>query len=230
MTTLSSTARGAEPVVLPPNGLAASFRRIGALVKRYVYLLRSSGVRLVELIYWPFLQMLTWGFLQKYLAATTSPLAQGAGAFPHAADELRHALQLRVARQLVTELDLCARRRLVTAAELQAPLLGIVARRLEITQGAFDLRRIDPSLWVSNEDACWIVHDRLAALRHYPLVSARQARDLARRVDELAQGVRRAAVAAAVGLDDRPHRAIHTNVSRLLAGPGRPAGAVPRTS
>jgi ABC-2 type transport system permease protein len=34
---------------------------------------------LVELIYWPFLQMLTWGFLQKYLAGTTSPLAQGAG-------------------------------------------------------------------------------------------------------------------------------------------------------
>jgi ABC-2 type transport system permease protein len=48
-------------------------------VKRYIYLLRSSGVRLVELIYWPFLQMLTWGFLQKYLAQTASPLAQGAG-------------------------------------------------------------------------------------------------------------------------------------------------------
>jgi len=48
-------------------------------VKRYMYLLRSSGVRLVELIYWPFLQMLTWGFLQKYLAGTTSPLAQAAG-------------------------------------------------------------------------------------------------------------------------------------------------------
>ena len=59
--------------------MAASFRRIGALVQRYIYLLRSSGVRLVELIYWPFLQMLTWGFLQKYLAGTTSPLAQGAG-------------------------------------------------------------------------------------------------------------------------------------------------------
>ena len=44
-----------------------------------MYLLRSSGVRLVELIYWPFLQMLTWGFLQKYLAGTTSPLAQAAG-------------------------------------------------------------------------------------------------------------------------------------------------------
>ncbi len=79
MTTLSATASGAEPIILPPNGWAASFRRIGALVKRYIYLLRSSGVRLVELIYWPFLQMITWGFLQKYLAGTTSPLAQGAG-------------------------------------------------------------------------------------------------------------------------------------------------------
>ena len=59
--------------------MRASLRRIGALVERYIYLLRSSGVRLVELIYWPFLQMLTWGFLQKYLAETTSPLAQAAG-------------------------------------------------------------------------------------------------------------------------------------------------------
>jgi ABC-2 type transport system permease protein len=74
-----TTARGEEPVLLPPTGLSASLRRIGALVRRYTYLLRSSGVRLVELIYWPFLQMLTWGFLQKYLAGTTSPLAQAAG-------------------------------------------------------------------------------------------------------------------------------------------------------
>jgi ABC-2 type transport system permease protein len=74
-----STASGAVPVILPPNGLRASLRRIGAMVRRYVYLLRSSGIRLVELVYWPFLQMLTWGFLQKYLAGTTSTLAQAAG-------------------------------------------------------------------------------------------------------------------------------------------------------
>jgi ABC-2 type transport system permease protein len=79
MSTHSRTASGAEPILLPPTGPAASFRRISALVRRYMYLLRSSGVRLIELIYWPFLQMLTWGFLQKYLAGTTSPLAQGAG-------------------------------------------------------------------------------------------------------------------------------------------------------
>ncbi|HUU66913.1 MAG TPA: ABC transporter permease [Methyloceanibacter sp.] len=70
---------GAEPVLLPPSGVLASLRRVVALVHRYVYLLRSSGVRLVELIYWPFLQMLTWGFLQKYLAETTSPFIQAAG-------------------------------------------------------------------------------------------------------------------------------------------------------
>jgi ABC-2 type transport system permease protein len=79
MTVLEAGSSGAEPILLPPTGPAASFRRISALVRRYMYLLRSSGVRLVELIYWPFLQMLTWGFLQKYLAGTTSPLAQGAG-------------------------------------------------------------------------------------------------------------------------------------------------------
>jgi ABC-2 type transport system permease protein len=74
-----STAPGAVPVILPPSGVRASLRRIGAMVRRYTYLLRSSGIRLVELVYWPFLQMLTWGFLQKYLAGTTSPLAQAAG-------------------------------------------------------------------------------------------------------------------------------------------------------
>ena len=67
------------PIVLVATGLGASLRRIGALLKRYMYLLRSSGIRLLELIYWPFLQMLTWGFLQTYLAETKSPVAQGAG-------------------------------------------------------------------------------------------------------------------------------------------------------
>ena len=75
----SRAMSGVEPVLLPPNGLSASLRRIAALVRRYTYLLRSSGVRLVELIYWPFLQMLTWGFLQKYLAGTENPYAQTAG-------------------------------------------------------------------------------------------------------------------------------------------------------
>ncbi len=79
MTATHTDTAGAEPILYPQTGAAASLRRMAALVKRYVYLLRSSGVRIVELIYWPFLQMLTWGFLQKYLADTTSPLVQAAG-------------------------------------------------------------------------------------------------------------------------------------------------------
>lgn len=76
---LPPTFDGVRPVLLPPTGLQASLRRIAALVRRYIYLLRSSSVRFVELIYWPFLQMLTWGFLQKFLATTNNPYMQGAG-------------------------------------------------------------------------------------------------------------------------------------------------------
>ena len=41
--------------------------RVGALVLRHVYLLRSSVPRLLELIYWPMVQLLTWGFLQSFI-------------------------------------------------------------------------------------------------------------------------------------------------------------------
>jgi ABC-2 type transport system permease protein len=42
--------------------------RIGAMVLRYWYLLMSSWPRLLELLYWPVLQIITWGFLQSYIA------------------------------------------------------------------------------------------------------------------------------------------------------------------
>ncbi len=45
----------------------------------------------------------------------------------------------------------------------------------------FDLRRLDPADWVTSPAACWSVHDRLAALPHFPLVATRQARELSRR-------------------------------------------------
>jgi ABC-2 type transport system permease protein len=79
MSMAAAQRQGATPIILPPMGLGASLRRIFALLKRYMYLLRSSGIRLLELIYWPFLQMLTWGFLQTYLAETQSAAAQAAG-------------------------------------------------------------------------------------------------------------------------------------------------------
>ena len=46
---------------------------------------------------------------------------------------------------------------------------------------ALDLRRVDPALWVTCPAACREAHDRITELRHYPLISQRQARLLARR-------------------------------------------------
>ncbi len=54
-------------------------------------------------------------------------------------------------------------------------------RTLRSYSRAFDLTRLDPSRWVARDGDCWDVHDRLAALRHYPLVSQAQARALSRR-------------------------------------------------
>jgi hypothetical protein len=49
-----------------------------------------------------------------------------------------------------------------------------------IHSAAFDLRRIDPELWVTSDTPCWEAHDRLANRRHYQLVTARQRADLSR--------------------------------------------------
>jgi len=61
--------------------LSSSSRRIAAMVLRYWYLLRSSFARLIELIYWPAVQMLMWGFLQTYIAEQASMFAKAGGVF-----------------------------------------------------------------------------------------------------------------------------------------------------
>jgi ABC-2 type transport system permease protein len=50
-----------------PAYRAFSLGRVAAMIARYVYVMRSSWPRLAELVYWPLLQLLTWGFLQRYL-------------------------------------------------------------------------------------------------------------------------------------------------------------------
>jgi hypothetical protein len=45
----------------------------------------------------------------------------------------------------------------------------------------FDLRRIDPSLWVSGEKNTWKVPERLDALPHFPLMSGRHLKAVVRR-------------------------------------------------
>ena len=45
----------------------------------------------------------------------------------------------------------------------------------------FDMRHMDPSLWVTSTTNCWAAHDRLLGLRHYALISNKQESLLSRR-------------------------------------------------
>ncbi len=56
-----------------------SVHRIGAMILRYWYLLLSSWPRLMELLYWPVLQVITWGFLQTYIAQNANFFARAGG-------------------------------------------------------------------------------------------------------------------------------------------------------
>ena len=59
--------------------LALSAQRVGGMVLRYLYLMRSSWPRVVELVYWPTVQMILWGFISKFLATNSWWVAQAAG-------------------------------------------------------------------------------------------------------------------------------------------------------
>jgi len=45
----------------------------------------------------------------------------------------------------------------------------------------FDMRRLPPEAWVTGGEQCWIAHDRITDLMHFPLISRRQERLLAPR-------------------------------------------------
>jgi ABC-2 type transport system permease protein len=66
--------QAADPIAFSP-------RRVAAMVRRYWYLLRSSWPRLLELTYWPAVQMLMWGFLQLYVSENSGFFARAGGTF-----------------------------------------------------------------------------------------------------------------------------------------------------
>src|SRR5947209_12049601 len=68
------TAPSTSAIIVAPH-------RVGAMVLRYLYLLRSSWTRLLELIYWPAVQLFVWGFLQFYIAQNSGFFARASGVF-----------------------------------------------------------------------------------------------------------------------------------------------------
>ena len=64
-----------------PRASAAGFSpaRVLAMIERHLYLLGSSPVRLIDLAYWPTVQLLTWSFLQLYVGRTSQLPVLAAG-------------------------------------------------------------------------------------------------------------------------------------------------------
>jgi len=56
-----------------------SLERIWALSLRYTYLLRGSWPRILELAYWPAMQIVLWGFITLFLREQSSIVAQAFG-------------------------------------------------------------------------------------------------------------------------------------------------------
>lgn len=50
-------------------------RRIQALVRRHLYLLRRSIPRMMGLIFWPVMSLIVWGFITTYLQSVAAPKA-----------------------------------------------------------------------------------------------------------------------------------------------------------
>ncbi len=78
MTDLTRHPRAADGPE-PPLAAGSMAGRIGAMVLRHLYLLRSSWPRILELMYWPTIQMVLWGFITLYLLQLSSVIAQAAG-------------------------------------------------------------------------------------------------------------------------------------------------------
>ncbi|HXP06491.1 MAG TPA: ABC transporter permease [Stellaceae bacterium] len=58
---------------------AFSLGRVWAMMLRYLYILRSSWPRTLELLYWPTLQVLIWGFMSQFFAQNSSYVARAFG-------------------------------------------------------------------------------------------------------------------------------------------------------
>ncbi len=54
-----------------------SIGRVKALVLRYLYLLRSSWPRIIEIAYWPTMQMIIWGFVSQHFSSSSPELTAG---------------------------------------------------------------------------------------------------------------------------------------------------------
>jgi ABC-2 type transport system permease protein len=78
---MHAAANEPNAVFHPQTGLAASARRVRALIRRHAYLLLKSWPRMVSMAYYPTVTMVLWAFLTVYLKPTTNFLKDAPGFF-----------------------------------------------------------------------------------------------------------------------------------------------------
>jgi ABC-2 type transport system permease protein len=59
--------------------MSFSARRVGAMCLRHLYILKGSWPRVLEMAYWPAVNMVVWGFTSQFFSANSSWVAQAAG-------------------------------------------------------------------------------------------------------------------------------------------------------
>ncbi len=54
-------------------------RRLCAILLRHLYVMRTSWPRIIEMAYWPTMQMILWSFTSQFFRGHSSWVAQAAG-------------------------------------------------------------------------------------------------------------------------------------------------------
>ena len=60
-------ARGGDVLAAGGEEAAMNWRHISALVLRYTFLYTRSVPRVIEMFFWPVMDLLVWGFITIYL-------------------------------------------------------------------------------------------------------------------------------------------------------------------
>ncbi len=61
--------------------MSGSRQRVGALLLRYGLVMRRDAQRILEIVYWPFIDIVIWGFLTYFVAATGAHIPNALGVF-----------------------------------------------------------------------------------------------------------------------------------------------------
>jgi ABC-2 type transport system permease protein len=75
------TAAPGRPIPAVAAAPLFSWRRVYAMVLRHVYLMRGSWSRLAEMVYWPLINVIIWGFITQFMVQHSDWVSRASGVF-----------------------------------------------------------------------------------------------------------------------------------------------------